>query len=406
MPGDMFGAPIGFAHESTANYHEQLAKEAAARLPQHQAQTRFLESRANLADRQAQVQARMASELDKLSTDSDTGEKFSNPVYRIANAAMNAGDYNLAYKAGNAASQVDYREQATRTQKERGTLIQRRGQLANLELAGREMAGVKDEASFTEALTRYEAQSGQKTGLLNEEGKLTQPYSKELVDGIRGRALSAHDQLRLGIQKEENEGRERERKSKQSARSFWQNFDNIERRATSLAKARQAKTGGDSLVPLERVTRAGADFVKTQFPNILDEEARVKGRKLMQSAEALKKQNPALSTDDAMMQVLEKMKKDGEFSGQKPKVLPPGPDNAQQLPASGQASDLKDGQYYSDGKSSRQWKDGKWGPPITKTGSGKAAPSPQATLEKLSQSDEDDEDDTEAEKLALADEED
>lgn len=396
MPSDTFGADPLEIKEQLGRIAMQPSIQA-----QHEAQARYLQSRATVSERQAQVQQQMSEELQRMSANEDAGE-YSNPLWRIAAAGAKVGHPDT-YKMGNAASLVDYRAQAQQTQKARAELIQRRTQINNLSLADHLLSGVTDDASLREAIINYEEQTGDKTPLLNEQGNLKVPYSSQLVQQLRMRSLSKKDELVLAHRKAELESADRERKSKQSARTFWQNFENQEKRSSAQAKGRQSKVSGDPLIPLERVIKAGADYIANTYDtDERDPESRVKGRQLMEMAAEMKKKNAAMSTEDAMSQALKVMQDRGDFVGKKLKPIPPKPGSAKALPPSGSTSDLKVNEYYTDGKETRQWlgPQKKWGPAVKATASSASA---DLSDEEDSTSSADDE---EADRLALEDDED
>src|SRR5216684_9425197 len=116
---------------------------------QHEAQARFLMSRAKVSEQRAKLDQDMSEELKKMSTGGMGGE--SNPIWSIANAAAKVGHPDTP-RVANLASQIDYRTQGQLTQQARAKLIQRRTQIQNLNLTDHLLSGVNSPESFREAI--------------------------------------------------------------------------------------------------------------------------------------------------------------------------------------------------------------------------------------------------------------
>jgi len=319
---------------------------------------RFTKSKADLAEIKVGEQRRFAAEMQRMPSGAE-----QNPAWAMAGAAFRAG-LPEAYKYANAASLMDYRRQTGETAQLHGIESRNRIGLQNLDLKARVLTGVTNDESLQYALQDYEAQTGDRTELLDRNGKLTVPYSPELVGRLRAQAISAKDQLLFDWRDRMESRRVKEDASKQTNREFWQNMENQQEREAAKARGRLGVNGATGLFPSSAQITIGADYLANKFGVDSKEPwSRVMGRELIDEAKRLRALNPALDASEALGEAFKGLDKKGIFQAHR--LLDKAADKYRPmaLPASGKLEDLIPGQLYTDGKDIREWTGKGWSTP-------------------------------------------
>lgn len=355
---DMFGSPIGQAH----GIESQLGLAKLAMAPD---EARLTRAKANVAEMQAESQKRFAEAMQGSQNQS---------LWGAAEAALKAG-LPTAYHFANAASNMEYRRAATRTQEMRGLEAGVRAQTADLDLRARSLTGVTNLQGLQAAFRDYESQAGRRSGYLDDQGNLLPNITDDDVPVIVGRerakALSTKDQLMQDFRGRQLSSQEKERASKQQSRDFWQDMDNQYAREASRQKARAERGGSTGLFPSNAQISVGSDYLSEKFGVDSKEPwTRVMGRELVDTAKRLRSQNSGLSASEAIDEAFKQLDRKGAFGAHRlvnkkddltrPMALPykdgkPDPEK------------LKAGQLYTDDSgATREWSGKGWSTPTRK----------------------------------------
>ena len=257
-----------------------------------------------------------------------------------------------------ARSQAAKLDTAAITDESRSALIATRARIAQMDELGRAVRGVSSPETLMAALQAHEQASGEQTGLLDQQGQLLPGAAQNweaLRDEIQQRALSEKDRIAADYRERALKSAEKERKSRQDARTFWQDMDKQEQRAAAQARGRGARTGVvDTLAKTDGV-KLGTDFMTTQFAGLEPAQARIYGRRLSERALQMRQKHPALTPSDAIKEAFNALGSEGAFKDLKRNPKSASPSNPLPLPADGKLESLKVGQYYTNGKQTQQW---------------------------------------------------
>lgn len=379
---DLFGTPQGqsLAEQDMARLAMTNAQVqhmgvqdmmAPSTAQQRSASARWLNTRAAAAERDIEVQKKVAA----LAAGKDWSEdERKNPGWTFANLYMEAGSPREAMKVAGQAATIDSRTAAADTNAARASLIQARTRIAQIDTLSRSMRTVDSPETLQAALQRHEQTTGEQTGLLDQQGNLA-PQAVEKWEEIRDQtqemALTEKDRIATDVRERALASAEKERTSRQEARTFWQSMDNQRKRAEAQAAARVQKAG-----KIEKPDKTlGTNFVNSQFIGIDSNQAKVFGAQIAEQAQQFRTLNPALTPTEATQQAFDAMEKQGTFQGLK--RTPPGAlqskDRPLPLPADVDKAKLKTGFWYTDGKTKMQWlgPDKGWDKKQTQGGSGK-----------------------------------
>lgn len=377
----MFGGPIGQSaaeqdmarlaltqakwDETQANLQMLPVKQAQAA-----AQSRYLNARSGSLEQQMAMDAAIVNHL-RTRGGTAQSDNVQNPAWEIAQAALKSGDYKRAQSAATAAANIDARIASADTNKERTALIAARARINHLDELARSVRGATTGNAFLSAIRSHEQNTGTPTGLIGPDGNLIEPYTPELQQRIIDLSVSERDRALMDWRTKSLNSADRERKSKQDNRSFWQDFDNQRRRSEAQSAGRTPRTGSgaNSDKMSSEDVKAGADLMLSRFTGISTEEARSRGRSLIEQAKQMRILNPALTRMESLDQAFQAADRRGEFSGMTRTPPRANPDNPLDLPVSKNKNDLKIGFWYKDGTGAvRQWLgvgkgDGGWSGP-------------------------------------------
>lgn len=358
MAGDMFGAPIGVSQAeqdmartalSEAQVKHMAVQDAVApaQAQAHIASAMLATARSVKLQGEADTQARIAAAaLQDPMTETDK----RNPAWKLANIAMRLGSPDLAVKYADKASSIDQRSAAVDTNEARKALIQTRARLAQIDELSRNVRAVNSPEALLSAIQAHEQATGEQTGLLDQNGRLI-PQAAEnweaVRDEIQERSLTEKDRIAADYRERALKSADQERKSKQDNRSFWQDFGNQEKRADAQRRGRGVKAGVDIFSKVEGA-KLGADYLNTQFTNLMPEQARFEGKKLADRALQLRQKNPALTPNEAIQQAFKELDSSGAYGNLNRR--PVRANVPQPLPADRDPSKLKVGQVYKDDK--------------------------------------------------------
>lgn len=180
--------------------------------------------------------------------------------------------------------------------------------IEELNLIGGLMDGVVDQASWDQAHTMYELQTGQ------ESPYKTMPFDPDTVKKIRQgvstlktRAETAAAQAR-------------------AAASLSQIEVNKSRIRLNDERARiLAKNGGDKFKDGD--LKEATDLIGRDYGSVADEELRMHGRGIMERAKAMRDANPALSKSAAIARAYHEKKSAGDFGAFRPRTAKTGAAN-------------------------------------------------------------------------------
>lgn len=381
MAGEMFGSAIGHSQAEqdmarTALSEAQIGHMGAqdSMLPftaaQHIANSRYLNSRADSLNAKSEAQRRIAQAA--------MGESFSddekrNPGWKLANIAMNVGAVDEAMTFATKAAGVDSKLASTETNAARQGLIQTRNRLAQMDELSRGMRLVDSPESLQSVLQNHERTTGEATGFLNQQGQLD-PHAGEnwekLRDLIQSESLTEQQRLTAQYRTARLGQLDRDIKRKEENSAFWQDMDNQENRAAAQARGRGIKTGASALDKGDGV-KLGTDYLTSQFSNVEPSQAKIFGRQINDRAKEIRDKNPALTPMEATRAAFDALDTGGKFDGMTRRPARADPNKPLPLPEDGKTENLKVGQYYTDGKNTREYLgpgkgDKGWGGPRTK----------------------------------------
>lgn len=408
MAGEMFGSPVGrsiaerdIAQEAMLGPKmlESLMTSAAVpgQMAQRAAQTRLLNTKADTLELDADVQRRVAAAAANMDW---TDENKKNPVWAFANLHREAGDIKGAIAIAGKAATIDQKQASAATNAVRADLIQTRTALAELDKLGRQASTVNSPESLQALLQQHpDAQT-----FLDPQGNLLPQVAEQwetVKQGIIDQSMSAKDRIAADYRERALKSANQERTSRQDARKFWQDTDNQRKIAEAKAAGRVGKAGTDPLSKNEGMKMA-TDYVLSQYGIRDVEQARVLGADIADRAKQARAQNPALTPQEAIKLATSNMELEGKFEGLAKTPRNVNPSRPLPLPLDRDKTKLKVGQYYNDGKNTRQWlgPDKGFGGPIT---SGKIR---AASFQDTSEEDDDaepDADEDEDELMALED---
>lgn len=301
------------------------------------AQTGLAKAHAADYETKAEQSRRMQAALAKMSAERQAGgaqqtQQDQNPLWGLANAMMEI-DPKVAGQVANQASLIDYRKVETGTQQARQTKLAVETKAAQFDLSARELGLTTDEESMGQALVNFEKMTGMPSGLIDPSTGKMYPgikFSMGIRDMMVDKLMSAKDTAQLAESKRRNDIYSLDVGSKAANREFWQNFENLQKRADTTRKPATEKAGGDVLKPEE--VKAGSDLVMAEYPGLRanPEEARVQGRALIERAKQIRSANPALSVNDSRRLALSVMRREGVFDGQR--GTGKGPESALPIP--------------------------------------------------------------------------
>ena len=374
---DMFGTPVGRSHADVDMAREamlgpqvlQSVMQSAAipgQIEQRAAQSRYLGAKADALEVEADVQrevARMASAGGLMEVDGSTPQ---NPVWGMAGLYQKAGDLKTAAKLAGQASSIDQRIASADTNAAREKLISARRVITEMDTLSRKIRSAESPEQFQAILQQNGAMQ-----FLDQQGNLLPQVSEQwetVRDRIVEESISEKDRLRADYLNDALDSAERERKSRQAARTFWQDTNNQEARARAQARGRGVKVGADELGKPTGRTMA-TNLVSSQYTIADPNQAKVLGAKVAERAQQLRDRNPALTTQEALDLGLGQLKDEGLLEGVPPrrrgefdsKNFTP----ALPLPSNRDRGQLKSGQYYKGPDGVRQWLGvNGWGPLI------------------------------------------
>lgn len=312
----------------------QKSQMMMAELAMMPAKQRMAESHANLYESQAQkaqmdvqkqrlFMANMA-QMDAMQADRAAGNVVD-PLDRarmMADVMMRSGDPKGAMQVQDRVNMIEYRNIKADTQRVRQADIDLKSQLTRFDMESRLLQGVQTKEQLQRQAQEYERRTGDSTGILQPDGSLNPQLSQvedsqvpALVESIRQRSMSKKDQMMADERKRRDDSLDREFRSRQANRSFWQQAENIQMRSDAARKPTAVKSGEVSLKGDDR--KYGADFLKDQFPDMPAAQSRVLGTEMAERIKNLRKSSPQLSQAQASEKVLGDMVKEGKFLGQK-----------------------------------------------------------------------------------------
>lgn len=301
------------------------------------------------------------------------GAQGGNPLWGVARMALDAGLPD-AYKYANTASLIDSRTVASETQRLRQVEIGVKAQTEILDLKGRLFSAATSDDSWRQAALDFERQTGQRTGIVDQQGNLIQPFSPEAKGRLIAQSMSAKDRLLLDWRNRALTSANQERESRQRSRDFWQNMENQREREEAKQRGRTAAHGDSALFPSNAQITIGSDFIAEKFGVDSKEPwARVMGRELIDKAKRMRTLNPGLSASDAIQQAFVQLDKSGTFSSHRLVDKNTDLNRPLPLPEVNKIDELKVGQVYTDGRTLRKWTGKGWATPtmpITQGGNG------------------------------------
>lgn len=374
---EMFGAPIGIS-QATSDIAKMAMTNAQVQhlgvqdlmapstAQQRSAQARWLNARSSGKEAEALVEQRVAEMAARGSVASSNGEP-TNIAREVAKMYLSAGNPDKAMKAENIAASIDQKGASASANAAREQLIAARTVVSRAGNLASQMTMVDSPEALQTALHSHAEATGEDTTLLDASGNLLPQYAADWEgtrDKIKDMALTQRDRALASYREKALQSADKERKSKQETRDFWRDMGNQEERARRQALGRGKKAG--ALGPLDKIDpKLGTDYIGSQLEVDAPEQGKVLGRKLAERAQQARELNPALTPTEATKAAFDAMDTAGEFTGMRKR--PPGAADSVKrpltLPADGDKSKLKQGFWYSDGTSKRQWLGNRWSAP-------------------------------------------
>lgn len=288
---EMFGAPEG----ASQAVQDNLRMSQMAIGPAH---ARLYSAQAGAAEeklQQSREMARLMQGMDWSQPSAVPGQppSHADPLYKLSDIALRAGDVTQSRQLLNTASQISSREQSSITATARANLINTRAQILRLEQVSGALSAAPDEASKK---VIYEAA----TGLQWVEG----------ADKVLEASLTtANNRLKDATLSSEYESRAELRTRRIAEMDALDRHRLVMEGIAAARDARLAKTGAGKAIaaPTSAETDAAKFLIMQQIPGADQADAAtiVGGAKyIAASAKSMRRENPALDWNTALQRAL------------------------------------------------------------------------------------------------------
>lgn len=325
------------------------------------------------------------------SGDNPESGAMSNFFGDIIGARAEAGQFDVVQKLMPKYDEMQQKEAQTRkanAQKDNALLD---GWTKRLEHFGQLLNPVKDQASWDDAVMRYNdwARGSGQPDLMVFDNKTRQKipaegsaYEPERVEAMKATLMKGKDyvesQRKALDDKRKNLDSESLRKHREAEEKIWEE----KLKVAKAAEARREKAGGKVKDPNDIGIEFASSMIKQDFPDLSKDANQPKlntvATEIASRARAIQHENPAINMTTATRQAFDEAKKAGTFVAMtKPGILgtsigekketrfePRGMKSSEPIVIK-KGEEPTDGRWYTKGGVSRQWKDGKWGPPVS-----------------------------------------
>lgn len=337
-----------------------------AELAGKQAQTRLATAEAERMEMQTAADRKAADLMNRAlggmqapGEGQPASQSISDQLYQQAQIWTMAGDPTKANQLLNMASQAKAREQQSRSQQVLAALRQADMGQKQLKSISSLLEGVKDQESWDSANRAYEQATGQPSPLANT------PYDPELVSTLREGAMTEYQRQQLRARQSEIGLRAENLKDEMRHRGVMEGIAAENTRVRQQQAALRAKTGGKDIgEPAKAAVDQAYDLLADAN---LGGDRQPAAYSIASDAKALQRRNPALSSDDAIRQVLAQRKSDGSLKPGAKGWLSSTPGKfSKALPLPAKASDLVAGQSYTNPKTGKAfvWTGKGWEQPV------------------------------------------
>lgn len=339
MPTGMFGAPTGISQAEADNRAQELHQ-----LAMGEGQVKLEQAQMTLASQKQMMELMKGLNSGTQAPGGPAGP--NSPQDAMSNIAGDKSDHladsmdlmaNLAMQSGNPAQAKDFAV-AGSTMRHNSATIQKdktSQMISELNLVSSLMANVHDDASWKQANSMYEMQTGKPTPYAK------MPYNPQVVDELRQGVASAKDRALTAAAQAREKASEAEEKDRLARIPLIKaQTDLVNERTTALRKA-----GAIAKVPKAGDVKVITDLMVKDFGGSgTIEDYRVTARPVAERMmDIMKSQN--LPQSQAAMKAYQEAKDAGDFGGIRPRVqLGGSKDKPLDLP--GDKTKLKTNMYY------------------------------------------------------------
>lgn len=318
----MFGSPIGEMAFTDMQGQQAQTQEALGRIAMQpgqmrkdEAQTELYVAQAQEARLKAMQEAKLAEIAQGLARNPKSKDPSDGPISMadqldaLAEHAASAGLITKAQELSKNAALIRSRDAralaSDATAKKTGIDSVR----LQSELIGRSFTGVEDQAAFDAANRFYAFNTGQPSPY---EGMT---YSPELVARIRDNALSVKDQADIAERARRNRDRSAYEGARLKQHNAALNLRDAQRAIAAARERRLAKAGGGKDISGPAANEIGQvkKFITKDFPGLEAADLNEAAYTIASDARVLRRQNRALSADEALRRAYIMAQQGGEF---------------------------------------------------------------------------------------------